>query len=453
MAAISVTYTFVNSTTADAAQVNQNFTDIINGTSDGTKDFTINAITAAGTSTLNGNVVLGLSTAKDVTITGSLAASINIKTNNSFDIGSSTLGLASVYLGTAGAFTTRLVSGATASWTMTLPVTAGTNLQVLQTNGSGVTSWSTPQRENDARQNYSITTSVGSNNMTVALKYSDGNDATGSNVINIMFRSSTAATGTTTLRTVSAALSMSVLSGATLGHANAKSEFIYVYAIDNAGTVELAVSGTRCFDEGSIQTTTGISGSSTSKTTLYSTTSRTGVGIRYLGRLISNQTTAGTYTATATESAPTPSDRHLSQISEVWVYTANGYGSTNNAIRRFTTTSVNTGSAVTYADSAGNGASFTINEDGIYAIHYSDQFTGAEWLGVSLNSAQLTTFVYSCTAGTIVSIATTPASALAAVASVTMRLKVGDVIRPHTGKGTSGANPIGEMFRITKVSG
>lgn len=40
-----------------------------------------------------------------------------------------------------GAYTTSIVSGATASYTLTLPATAGTNGQVLQTNGSGTLSW------------------------------------------------------------------------------------------------------------------------------------------------------------------------------------------------------------------------------------------------------------------------------------------------------------------------
>jgi hypothetical protein len=48
MAAPSVTYTFANSTTADATQVNQNFTDILNGLSDGTKDLSVSQVTAAG---------------------------------------------------------------------------------------------------------------------------------------------------------------------------------------------------------------------------------------------------------------------------------------------------------------------------------------------------------------------------------------------------------------------
>lgn len=99
MASVSVTYSFTNGTTADADEVNTNFTDIINGTSDGTKDFNIAALTCAGTATLNGSVTLGNSSSDDITFNGSLASTIPIKTTASFDIGSSTKGLQRIYLG------------------------------------------------------------------------------------------------------------------------------------------------------------------------------------------------------------------------------------------------------------------------------------------------------------------------------------------------------------------
>lgn len=138
----SITYTFSNSTTADASQVNQNFTDIINGITDGTKDLSISALTVAGNATFSGNTTLGNASSDDVTITGSLASSIPIKTTNTYNIGSSTLGLASIYLG-ANSQTVRILGSASmsATWTFTLPVTAGTDGYYLKTNGSGVSSW------------------------------------------------------------------------------------------------------------------------------------------------------------------------------------------------------------------------------------------------------------------------------------------------------------------------
>ena len=142
MAAPSLTYTLVNGTTADASQVMQNFNDILNGVSDGTKDLSLNALTLAGTLTANGTVNVGNASADDLVVNASLASTIPIKTTNSFDIGSTTLGLRALYFG-ANSQTVNVKGSASmsATWTLTLPVTAGTNNYLLITNGSGVSSW------------------------------------------------------------------------------------------------------------------------------------------------------------------------------------------------------------------------------------------------------------------------------------------------------------------------
>lgn len=145
MAAIAVTYSFTNGTTSDATQVNQNFTDIINGLSDGTKDISVSAGTFAGNVSISGNTTIGNASGDDLTVTASLASSIPIKTTNSYDIGSSTLGLRALYFG-ANSQTVKIQgsSSMSATWTLTLPVSAGSDKQFLQTNGSGVASWVTP---------------------------------------------------------------------------------------------------------------------------------------------------------------------------------------------------------------------------------------------------------------------------------------------------------------------
>jgi hypothetical protein len=136
MAAISLTYTLTNGTTADASQVMQNLNDIVNGTSDATKDFSISALTCAGTATFNGAVTLGNATADDITITGSLASSIPIKTTNSYDIGSADLGLAGIYFGTADTDTVRVVAAAQAAdRTYTMP-DAGAAASFVMTAGT-----------------------------------------------------------------------------------------------------------------------------------------------------------------------------------------------------------------------------------------------------------------------------------------------------------------------------
>lgn len=137
MPAPSLTYTLTNGSTADATQVQQNFQDLLNGYTDGTKDLSISALTCAGTATLNGHVNLGNSSADDLTITASLASTIPIKTTNTYNIGSATLGLAGIYFGTSDTDTVRIVAAGTmaASRTYTLP-DAGAAADFIMSQGA-----------------------------------------------------------------------------------------------------------------------------------------------------------------------------------------------------------------------------------------------------------------------------------------------------------------------------
>jgi hypothetical protein len=98
MAAPSVTYTFADATTIVHSEVNQNFTDIINGITDGTEDLTISALTCNGAVTLNGAVQLGNATADDITITGRIASDLDPKTAASNTIGDATQTWQALYL-------------------------------------------------------------------------------------------------------------------------------------------------------------------------------------------------------------------------------------------------------------------------------------------------------------------------------------------------------------------
>jgi hypothetical protein len=97
MTAPSVTNSFANGTTADATAVNQNFSDLISAMTDGSKSFSIDALTCAGAATFNGAVSLGNATGDDITVTGYIASDIIPKTDNSFDLGSSSKQFAEIY--------------------------------------------------------------------------------------------------------------------------------------------------------------------------------------------------------------------------------------------------------------------------------------------------------------------------------------------------------------------
>jgi hypothetical protein len=162
MAAPTYSYTLTNGTTADADQVQQNFNDILNGVSDGTKDLSVSAFTAAGAATLNGAVTLGNGTADDITFTGSLASSIPIKTDSTFNIGSATLGLNLVYL-TQNSNSVALSADASASadYTFSYPPAAGASGTHLITTGSGANVYRMPNQTVAKVADYTVTDTDG----------------------------------------------------------------------------------------------------------------------------------------------------------------------------------------------------------------------------------------------------------------------------------------------------
>jgi len=139
-------------------------------------------------------------------------------------------------------------------------------------------------------------------------------------------------------------------------------------------------------------------------------------------------------------------------FSTVSADTGNGYGSTNTRIRRYSNTPENIGPAITFADSPPNGASFTINEDGIYNIAVTDKPSASTCqLGVSLNSSNLTTDIGSVTIAQgnlgFVEVSTTIGSQF----NISLPLLAADIIRAHTNTNCDNATEFAR-FRITKVS-
>jgi hypothetical protein len=136
--------------------------------------------------------------------------------------------------------------------------------------------------------------------------------------------------------------------------------------------------------------------------------------------------------------------------SRIRLDTANGYGSTNTVIKRYTTVTESVGGDITYTDSAANGASFTINASGVYAITMRAQSAGTIVTGVSVNSASLTTAITSLTGDQVLTSSSSPAANTGSC-SVTAFLDAGDVVRPHTTGAASSSNA-SESFIIVRVS-
>jgi len=136
---------------------------------------------------------------------------------------------------------------------------------------------------------------------------------------------------------------------------------------------------------------------------------------------------------------------------EVIVHTGNGFGSTNTKIRRFTTTLTSIGTAITYADSATNGGTFTINETGLYSVFYGDSSAGGSLeVGISQNSNQLTTNIDSINIANRLGWITATSANQWNVTRI-FKATAGDVIRAHTdGAATPGTNNF-TYFAIRKI--
>ena len=134
---------------------------------------------------------------------------------------------------------------------------------------------------------------------------------------------------------------------------------------------------------------------------------------------------------------------------------SNGFGTTNTAIWRFTTTVTNQGTDITYAASATNGDTFTVNTNGVYAITYTNQFNATQWIGLSLNAtgADLTANIVSLAASKILSSSATSAANYPVVVSWTGYLPTGSIIMAHNGvSAVAGTNTASVNFTITRVS-
>jgi len=115
------------------------------------------------------------------------------------------------------------------------------------------------------------------------------------NPCTLVFRSSTLTSGAAVSLTVPSAITLTIPSGATLGSTSGVSSRYAILAINNVGTVELAVVNGTSFDESGLLTTLSMSTSANTAGSVYSATSRASVTYRVVGFFDSLQTTAGTW--------------------------------------------------------------------------------------------------------------------------------------------------------------
>lgn len=132
--------------------MNQNFTDIVNGVSDGTKDLSINALTVAGNANFNGNTTIGNATSDVCTVTAFVGSNITPGTTNTYDLGiTTTNGWRAIYISSSSNTKTTKIQGpaSAADTVLTLPLLGGTlglNMakNSIQSFASGTGTYTTP---------------------------------------------------------------------------------------------------------------------------------------------------------------------------------------------------------------------------------------------------------------------------------------------------------------------
>lgn len=136
--------------------------------------------------------------------------------------------------------------------------------------------------------------------------------------------------------------------------------------------------------------------------------------------------------------------------STIRVKTLNGMGSTNTRIWRWTNIVQNTGSAITLAQSATLGDTFTINETGIYSVSLTSIFVANTLIGVTRNSTQLSTNVNAQTDTSVPLFITYVTAGENDNGSWQGILNQGDVIRVHA-FGTTVSTSDENQFTISKI--
>jgi len=141
-----------------------------------------------------------------------------------------------------------------------------------------------------------------------------------------------------------------------------------------------------------------------------------------------------------------------SEDATVYVDTANGFGTTATKIRRFSNARRLVGSSILYQDSVTQGGSFTILEDGVYNISYSDYPNAISLTGITLNSIQLTADIGTIAAAPNNEVLASQSNEAGRVSNSSWQgfLSQGDIIRAHT-NGVAAVDNDFVKFTISKA--
>lgn len=227
-----------------------------------------------------------------------------------------------------------LIYSSSGTTNVRLPI--GTTNQVLTVVG-GIPTWSASSSSaadaSNQQTGLGLSASVTSNKLIVSVKQKDGStDPTGGTPVSLGFRGTTLANGDYSIVNIASALSITVASGGTLGQTSAINQYVWVYALNDAGTVDICVSGVKVFFDQTLNSSTQVSAGSTSGTTLYCALSHTGAKpTRIIGRLLVNEATAGTWASVPSEIGLSPIPiPTVNDTSSTLTFTFTGLGTVSN---------------------------------------------------------------------------------------------------------------------------
>ena len=142
-------------------------------------------------------------------------------------------------------------------------------------------------------QNICMSVNASSNALTIQLHQANLSSLSSATPGYIWFRNATLSTGSLASITLTSGPTLTIPSGTTIGTSNSYAGYIYVYAMNNAGSVVLGVSLSPLAVD-NLVSSSAISGGS-SATTLYSTSAHSTLATVYLGKFLAPQTVAGTW--------------------------------------------------------------------------------------------------------------------------------------------------------------
>lgn len=178
--------------------------------------------------------------------------------------------------------------------------------------------------------NCSINSSVAANALTVLILTAAGNTPSATDPCIIAFRNTSATTGTYSLVSVTAATTAVITDTGTMGCTIGTICPLYVYAQNNAGTINAAVASEKMLDESVVQSSTTASSGSTTMGTLYATTGVASTAVRLLGELQITLGASSHWSANSTKISNVPFQPFLTNWTAFTPVLTAGSGSMTN---------------------------------------------------------------------------------------------------------------------------